>query len=188
RSHYLTVSHGPLRLVFKAPIQTYSYGPSGHLKRHVLSSPQSLITLPRTAAAGTVFVAATPRTWEKSRQAAVSWFPAGGAATAVASPAPGATIKSDTPITLTFSKTVHKAIGSHMPPVSPNTAGTWHQVNAHAIQFRPEGYGNPRARRQVRLALCRHALRAAWLLAAGLARRGHQGGSDGVRERPWPDR
>jgi peptidoglycan hydrolase-like protein with peptidoglycan-binding domain len=141
RSHYLTVSHGPLRLVFKAPIQTYSYGPSGHLKRHVLSSPQSVITLPRPAAAGTVFVAATPRTWEKSRQAAVSWFPSGGAATAVASPAPGQAIKTDTPITLTFSKTVHKAIGSHMPPVSPNTAGTWHQVNAHAIQFRPQGYG-----------------------------------------------
>jgi peptidoglycan hydrolase-like protein with peptidoglycan-binding domain len=59
----------------------------------------------------------------------------------VASPAPGANIKPSTPITLTFSKTVKQALGSHLPPVSPNTAGTWHKVNAHAIQFRPLGYG-----------------------------------------------
>jgi peptidoglycan hydrolase-like protein with peptidoglycan-binding domain len=28
-----------------------------------------------------------------------------------------------------------------MPPVSPTTAGTWHQLNSHAIVFRPQGYG-----------------------------------------------
>jgi lipoprotein-anchoring transpeptidase ErfK/SrfK len=142
RSHYLTIpGHAPLRLHFKAPIQAISYGASGHLRRHVLAGPQTVVTLPRTATAGTIFVAAAPRAWEKSRQAAVSWFPAGGAATAVASPAPGARIKPSTPITLTFSKTIKSALGSHLPPVSPVTQGTWHQVNAHAIQFRPEGYG-----------------------------------------------
>ncbi|HEY2260060.1 MAG TPA: L,D-transpeptidase family protein [Solirubrobacteraceae bacterium] len=142
RSHYLTLGgHSPLRLHFKAPVEAISYGASGHLRRHVLGGPRSVVTLPRTAAAGTIFVAAAPRSWEKSKQAAVSWFPAGGAATAVASPAPGAQIKPSTPITLTFSKTVGKALGTHMPPVSPTTQGTWHQVNAHAIQFRPEGYG-----------------------------------------------
>jgi hypothetical protein len=141
-SHYLTVAHGaPLRLHFKQPIETYSVGPAGHLRRHVLNPAASVITLPRTSEAGTIFISAAPRAWERSRQAAVSWFPAGGAATAVANPAPGTEIKSDTPITLTFSKTVTKALGSHLPPVSPATQGTWHQLNSHAIVFRPEGYG-----------------------------------------------
>ncbi len=142
RSHYLTVAGGaPLRLHFKSPIQTYSYSFTGRLRRHVLAAPQSVVTLPRTGPAGTVYVAATPRSWESSRQAMVSWFPAGRSAVAVASPAPGTQIKSDTPITLTFSRPISRAIGSHLPPVSPITAGVWHRLNSHAMVFRPRGYG-----------------------------------------------
>jgi peptidoglycan hydrolase-like protein with peptidoglycan-binding domain len=142
RSHYLTVSHGgALRLHFKAPIEAFALGPAGHLRRRVLDKPQSVITLPHTSDAGTIFVSAAPRSWEKSRQAQISWFPAGGATTAVANPAPGTLIKPDTPITLTFYKPVAKALGSHMPPVAPATQGSWHVVNSHAIVFRPEGYG-----------------------------------------------
>jgi peptidoglycan hydrolase-like protein with peptidoglycan-binding domain len=100
-----------------------------------------VVTLPHASDAGTVFVSAAPRSWEKSRQVEISWFPAGGAATAVADPAPGTQIKPGTPITLTFSKPVAKALGSHMPPVAPATQGSWHVVNSHAIVFRPEGYG-----------------------------------------------
>lgn len=144
RSHYLTVSaHGPLRLHFKAPIAAYSYGVTGHPQRHLLAQPQTVVTIPRPAGAvaGSMFVSATIRTWETASKSLVSWFPAGGAATAVATPAPGTVIRSDTPITLTFSKSVSQALGTHMPPVSPATQGTWHQLNAHAIVFRPEGYG-----------------------------------------------
>jgi peptidoglycan hydrolase-like protein with peptidoglycan-binding domain len=142
RSHYITVSgHAPVTLRFKAPIQEYAYGTAAHLTRHLLSSPQSVLTLPRTASAGTIDVQAAPMTWETSKRAAVSWFPATGAATAVASPAPGTSIKPSTPITLTFSKPIKQALGSHMPPVSPTTAGTWHELNSHAIIFRPQGYG-----------------------------------------------
>jgi peptidoglycan hydrolase-like protein with peptidoglycan-binding domain len=142
RSHYITVAgHAPVALHFKAPIQEYAYGTSGHLRRHLLSSPQSTIKLPWTAPAGTTYVQAAPMTWETSKQAAVSWFPATGAAVAQAKPMPGTSIKSNTPITLTFSKTVQQALGSHMPPVSPTTSGTWHQLNSHAIVFRPTGYG-----------------------------------------------
>jgi peptidoglycan hydrolase-like protein with peptidoglycan-binding domain len=36
---------------------------------------------------------------------------------------------------------VSQALGGHMPPVEPNTPGTWHQVNDHTITFLPEGYG-----------------------------------------------
>jgi peptidoglycan hydrolase-like protein with peptidoglycan-binding domain len=142
RSHYLTVrGQAPLRLRFKQPIQVYSTGSPGHLRRHVLASPSSLITLPRSADAGTLFISAAPRTWESSRQAMVNWFPAAGGATAVANPAPGTTIKSETPISLTFSKPISKALGSHLPPISPSTQGGWHTVNSHTIVFDPEGYG-----------------------------------------------
>jgi hypothetical protein len=142
-SHYLTLAaRAPLQLHFKAPIRAYAYGAPGHLRRGVLAAPSSLVTLPRTADAGTIFVSATPRSWESSGARLVSWFPSGSAATAVADPAPGSTIKAGTPIMLTFSKPIAKTLGSsHRPPVSPITQGIWHTVNSHTIIFRPEGYG-----------------------------------------------
>jgi lipoprotein-anchoring transpeptidase ErfK/SrfK len=88
-----------------------------------------------------VYVAAAPRTWETSKPAAVSWFPAGSTAAAVANPAPGSTIQAGTPITLTFNKKVSQALGKNLPPVSPKTDGTWHTISSHAIEFRPQGYG-----------------------------------------------
>ncbi|MGO9883685.1 MAG: L,D-transpeptidase family protein [Solirubrobacteraceae bacterium] len=144
RSHYVTVrgTHTPVVLHFRAPITTYSYGPSPRqLRRHLLSTPSATVALPRTGIAGSVFVSAAPQAWEFGRAAAVSWFPSGGAATAVAFPAPGSTIRSTSTITLTFSKPIAKVLGSHMPLLSPATPGSWHAVNDHMIQFHPEGYG-----------------------------------------------
>jgi peptidoglycan hydrolase-like protein with peptidoglycan-binding domain len=142
RSHYLTVSaREPLRLHFKAPIRVYSFGPQGHLRRQVLASPQSTVTLPRESTAGTVLVAAAPRIWERSAATLVSWFPAGSAGSAVANPAPGSTIKPATPITLTFSKPIGKALGSQRPPVPTGASGAWRTVNSHTLRFMPTGYG-----------------------------------------------
>jgi peptidoglycan hydrolase-like protein with peptidoglycan-binding domain len=143
RSHYVTVSRdGALRLHFKAPISAYTYGLSPrHLRRHVLPKPTSVLTLPHNGDAGTLFLSASPLVWERARTSMVSYFPGGGTATAVAVPAAGAQISPGTPITLTFSKPVGKVLGSHRPPVSPITQGTWHTLNSHTIQFRPEGYG-----------------------------------------------
>ncbi len=143
RAHYVTVSHrAPLRLDFKAPVSAYSYGASpGHLKRVVMKSPGTSIVLPHSGVAGTVFVSAQPRSWEKSASALVSWFPAGNAATVVANPAPGARILPGTNITLTFSKPVSSVLASHLPPVSPTTSGSWHRISSHAIEFRPRGVG-----------------------------------------------
>ncbi len=142
-SHFLTVSRGaPLRLQFGQPVATVSSGSSPTtLHRQVLGSPQSVVTLARTAPAGSVYVAAAPRTWEKSSASLVSWFPGGAATSAVASPAPGTQIKANTPITLTFSKPVSQALGGSMPPVSPVTAGVWHKLGSHTIQFQPVDYG-----------------------------------------------
>ena len=141
-THYLTVrAHEPLQLHFKAPVAVFATGPAGNLKRRILPTPTSVVTLAHSAVAGTALVAAAPRTWESSHAAMISYFPAGGGATAVATPTPGSTIKPGTPITLTFSKPVAKALGSHRPPVTPVTTGAWHQVNSHTITFTPTGYG-----------------------------------------------
>jgi peptidoglycan hydrolase-like protein with peptidoglycan-binding domain len=143
RSHYVTVRNGgALRLRFKAPISAYTYGTSpAHMRRTVLSKPTSVVTLPHSGSAGTLYLSGAPRSWETSHTAAVSYFPAGKHATAVANPTPGATIKPNTPITLTFSRPVGKALGSHLPPVSPANAGAWHHVNSHTIKFQPTGFG-----------------------------------------------
>jgi hypothetical protein len=98
RSHYLTVDpSAPLRLHFKAPIEAYSLGGSPrHLTRHVLASLRTVVTVPHAGDAGTEFISAQPRSWEKSAPSSISWFSPGSSATAVASPSPGSTI--NTPI------------------------------------------------------------------------------------------
>jgi peptidoglycan hydrolase-like protein with peptidoglycan-binding domain len=142
RTHYLTLRAGaPLRLAFTQPIRMFAYGSPGHLRRRTLAQPQSAITLPRSADAGTVAVAAAPRTWETAGSSIVSWFPAGASASAVADPPPGSKILPNTSITLTFSKPISSALGAARPPVSPATPGVWHTVNSHTVTFRPEGTG-----------------------------------------------
>ncbi len=142
RSHYLTLApSSPLTLRFKFPIRVLEYGPPGHLVRRVLAHPLTEVRLARSGVAGTIEVAAAPRTWELPRPAAVSWFPTGSAASAVAQPAPGSQISPHTPITLTFNKTVGAALGSGRPPISPMTPGSWHTIGSHTIQFQPRDYG-----------------------------------------------
>jgi L,D-transpeptidase catalytic domain/Putative peptidoglycan binding domain len=143
RNHFLTVSgNQPLRLQFAQPVAVFASGASsGSLRRQAFGTPQSEVTLARSAPAGTIWVAAAPRSWETSQAALVSWFPGGAGSSALAVPAPGATIKPNTPITLTFSKPYRKALAGGMPQVIPATQGSWHRVNARSIVFRPEGYG-----------------------------------------------
>ena len=142
RQHYLTIrSSAPLRLTFKQPIALIKYGTPGAMRRRVLTTPQSVITLGHVAPAGSMTVEASLRSWETARPALISWFPAGAGASAVATPAPGTVLKPTTPITLTFNKPVGQALGSARPPVSPITAGSWRTINSHAIRFVPTGYG-----------------------------------------------
>jgi peptidoglycan hydrolase-like protein with peptidoglycan-binding domain len=143
KSDFVT-RHGqqPLRLRFTEPVRTISYGsPGSRLSTHDLATPAASITVPETAVAGTIAVAGAARTWERPNPVAVSWFPAGAAASAIASPSPGSTIKPNTKITLTFSKPVDKVLGSSHPAVSPSTEGTWHRNSSHSITFIPSGYG-----------------------------------------------
>ena len=140
---YVTVSkQAPLRVTFNRPVSAFSYGPSRRkLVKHTLNSPSRVVTLQRNAEAGSIWISGLTVGWETTKPQLLSWFPAGAATAAVASPAPGATIKPHTPITLTFSKTVSQALGKDRPPVYPRTQGTWQELNSHTIVFRPVGYG-----------------------------------------------
>jgi hypothetical protein len=143
KTHFLTLhKHSPLKLRFKAPIEAYEYGSSiRHLTRKVLKHPASVITLPHSGAAGSMYVAAQIDRWEQSGAAQISYFPGGTTATAISSPSPGKTINPTTPIILSFSKPVSKVLGSHRPTITPATTGTWKQLSSHRIEFIPSGDG-----------------------------------------------
>ncbi len=142
RTHYLTLRAGrPLELSFRRPVRTIAYGVPGHLTQRTLATPQATFTVPHSGIAGSLSVSAAVRTWESAKTTQVSWFPAGGGATAVASPAPGSRLEAHTPITLTFSKPIAKALGTTLPPLTPAGSGSWHQTGSHTITFQPAGYG-----------------------------------------------
>jgi peptidoglycan hydrolase-like protein with peptidoglycan-binding domain len=143
RHRYVTLRKDqPLRIGFTHPVASVSYGPNaGQLQTRRFNDPKRRVTIPGDAPAGSLWISAVPRSWETAKPQLVSWFPAGSGAYAQAYPSPGTSIKPNTPITLTFSRPVSKALGNTMPPVSPSTAGSWHQLNDHSIVFRPEGYG-----------------------------------------------
>jgi peptidoglycan hydrolase-like protein with peptidoglycan-binding domain len=142
-SAFVTHKSGqPVKLAFSEPVAQFGSAALGHkVATKALASPASSYDLTESASAGTADVAVAARSWEIPTRTAITWFPAGTKASAVATPAPGTRITPDTKITLTFSKPVKKVLGKDLPPVSPRTAGTWHTLNSHTIQFVPEGYG-----------------------------------------------
>jgi lipoprotein-anchoring transpeptidase ErfK/SrfK len=142
-SSYVTVAKGAdIRLHFNRPVARFASGPVGaRLTAKTLARPQSTLSLRPTAVAGTLSLLAAARPWETPVKQAVSWFPAGSAATAVATPAPGTKITANSTITLTFSKTVRKALSGTLPAVTPAGSGAWRTVNSHTITFVPSGYG-----------------------------------------------
>jgi peptidoglycan hydrolase-like protein with peptidoglycan-binding domain len=142
-SAFLTRKAGqPVTVNFRGPVAEVGSGQLGSkVKAKRLAIPARSYTLHETASAGTADLAVAARTWEIPKTTAITWFPAGTRATAIATPAPGTKITPSTRITLTFSKPVAKVLGTDRPPVSPRTTGSWHQLNSHAIQFVPRGYG-----------------------------------------------
>jgi peptidoglycan hydrolase-like protein with peptidoglycan-binding domain len=142
-SAFLTHKQGrPVRIDFSAPVDEFGSAQlGGNVTTKPLSAPQRSYDLSETTSAGTADVAVAARTWEIPTRTTITWFPAGTKATAVATPAPGTRITPNTKITLTFSKPIRRVLGSDLPPVSPRTAGTWHELNSHTIRFVPQGYG-----------------------------------------------
>lgn len=142
-SAFVTHKSGqPVKLAFSEPVAQFGSAALGHkVATKALASPASSYDLTESSSAGTADVALAARSWEIPTRTAITWFPAGTKASAVATPAPGTRITPDTKITLTFSKPIKTVLGKDLPPVSPRTAGTWHTLNSHTIQFVPEGYG-----------------------------------------------
>jgi hypothetical protein len=142
-SSFLTRKRGqPVRVDFDDAVAEAGFGRLGaSVPAKRLAAPSTRLVLNEQATAGTGDVAIAARTWEVPTVRAISWFPSGSKATAVATPAPGTRITPDTKITLTFSKPVAKVLGRTLPPVIPRKAGAWHSLNSHAIQFVPQGYG-----------------------------------------------
>ena len=139
RSHYITVRKGDqLRAHFKAPISAYTFGTSpGHMSRTVLPRPSDVITLPHSGRPGRCTCRPRPASGRRPRPPRSAGSRRADRPPRWPTRRPARTIKPATPITLTFSKPVGKALGSHMPPVSPGTPGTWHRLNSHTIQFEP---------------------------------------------------
>jgi len=139
---YLTLAQSaPLRLTFSHPVTTFAYGEPGSLQHRTFAAPKAAVTIARPASAGTLAVAAAPRTWETASTTFVTWFPAGAPTMAVTDPTPGRNITATTPITLTFSKPYSQVLGGSMPKLSPDPPGTWHTIDSHKIEFKPSGYG-----------------------------------------------
>jgi L,D-transpeptidase catalytic domain/Putative peptidoglycan binding domain len=140
---YVTLAAGaPLRLSFDQPVRRLAYGQPEHLRHDAFKRGHSVITLAHVGPAGSIEVAAAPRTWERlPAPLLVSWFPPGTQASAVVSPQPGTPISPATPISVTFSRPVASVLGPARPRLQPAAAGSWHTIDSHTIVFHPAGYG-----------------------------------------------
>ncbi len=140
---YVTLAAGsPLRLSFDQPVRRLAYGQPEHLRDDMFKRGHSVITLAHVGPAGSMEVAAAPRTWERlPAPLLVSWFPTGAQASAVVTPQPGTPISPATPISVTFSRPVSAVLGRARPRLQPAAAGSWHTLDSHTIVFRPAGYG-----------------------------------------------
>jgi hypothetical protein len=101
------------------------------------------VAIPTSAAAGSVSVAAAPRTWETlGPPTRVTWFPRTTAPAVLVQPAPGTQVSPRTPVRLTFARPVDDVLGGALPRV-PGVAGTWHRLDDHTLRFDPSGFGAP---------------------------------------------
>ena len=143
RERYVTLAAGsPLQLAFTAPVSRISYGAPEHLHHRSLARPSSEIKLARRSEAGSIEVAAAPRTWERlPAPSLVTWFPAGAGPSAVLTPTPGSNIAPASPIDVTFSQPLSTALGGRHPRLEPAVSGHWRTIDSHTIAFTPSGYG-----------------------------------------------
>jgi L,D-transpeptidase catalytic domain len=142
-ARWLTVGRGGTpRVSFDQPVRQVAFGQPGGLSHRSFAEPRSSVALGSGQAAGSVVVAAAPRSWEKLGSfQSVTWFPAGRAPALATTPAPGADASPSTPLRLTFSKPVSEVLGSARPALTPQVPGSWQQADSHTLVFHPSGYG-----------------------------------------------
>jgi len=143
---WVTIPSGsPVTVTFDRPVTAAAYGAAGQLVRQPLGGTAARsLSIGSRSPAGSIQVAAAVRPWEKlSKPTTVTWFPQSNSAVMVASPAPGSKLLPASRIRLTFSSTVTDALGSSRPTLTPASAGSWHNLDSHTLEFTPSGFGVP---------------------------------------------
>jgi lipoprotein-anchoring transpeptidase ErfK/SrfK len=157
RERWLHLEPGaPLRLSFNRPVVKALVRAQTGTHTLVFARPRRSITLASwagdAAGAGSVWVAAVSRSWERlPRPVQVSWFPRGAEPRVLISPTPGRLLPRST-IKLTFSKTTRSLLGDRLPRLAPAPPGRWLRTSSHGLAFVPAGAGFPLAS-HVRLVL-----------------------------------
>jgi len=133
----------PLTVAFDTPVSLVSL--AGKRPRQ-LASPRKVVPLGLVASgshsAGAIEVAAAARSWESLPAPEwVSWFPERPYPQLMAEPRPGATLAPDGQLTLTFSDSVSRVLGTRRPRLSPATPGHWRLLDAHTLAFQPDRLG-----------------------------------------------
>lgn len=144
RSAWMQVKPGAsVTVAFDTPVYAVALGGSS---ARILAGPQTIVDVGIVArgghSAGTVLVAAVPRSWERlPAPRSVSWFTARPYPQMLVEPATTATITPTGQLTLTFSETVSTVLGNARPLLSPAVPGRWRALDAHTLAFRPSGTG-----------------------------------------------
>jgi hypothetical protein len=143
-AHWLQVKAGkPVTVAFDRPVSLVSLGRARPRK---LGSPRAVVPLDLVASglhsAGAIEVAAAARSWERLPAPVwVSWFPEQPYPQLMTEPTPGATLAPGGQLTLTFSDSVSRVLGSRRPRLSPATPGRWRLLDAHTLAFQPGRFG-----------------------------------------------
>jgi lipoprotein-anchoring transpeptidase ErfK/SrfK len=135
---WVTGSGGSARVRFDKPVAVVEYGG----KRHPAGGATT--NVPTSAPAGSVEIAAAPRTWERvGHPVRVSWFPPAHAPVALVTPAPSQQISPASDLRLTLSEPIRDALGSATPKLQPAVAGSWKRLDSHTLVFHPRGLSLP---------------------------------------------
>ncbi|HST25149.1 MAG TPA: L,D-transpeptidase family protein [Gaiellaceae bacterium] len=139
RTRLLRVKEGaPVSVRFSQPVGEVHVGSSRVIR---LAHPSRTVSLGRLGDAGSVVVSAVARSWEQlPAPTEVIWFPTGGPARLLVSPA-ASTIGLDRQIRLTASQPISALFHSHLPYLTPATPGSWKKVDPYTLVFTPKGYG-----------------------------------------------
>jgi L,D-transpeptidase catalytic domain/Putative peptidoglycan binding domain len=132
----------PVRVRFDQPVRLVRVTGVRPARTLRLPRPARAVDLGRLGRAGSVGVAAVPESWERlPRPTSVTWFPRGGGATVLASPAPGGRIAAGGPLRLRFSEPAATLLRGRKPAFKTPVPGRWRTVDTHTLEFAPRGYG-----------------------------------------------
>jgi lipoprotein-anchoring transpeptidase ErfK/SrfK len=138
RDRWLTGRTGSVPVRFDMPVAAVEYGG----KRHPASG--ATVAVATGAPAGSLEVAAAPRTWERTgHPVRVSWFPPARMPVALVTPAPSQEISPASNLRLTLSRPIRDALGSATPKLQPAAAGSWKRLDSHTLVFHPRGLSLP---------------------------------------------